>query len=134
MAAAALSAQNRAVVALLLSAYLFLAACSAQQVNISTPLSNAIPDDASMVLVDDVTMKAKRSRATNLKAGTRWSRIGSIEQGDVYNTKDQVVILNSFDVHEAAIVVDGDMIVGYFLKVEETFVEAEPVSVNLIRE
>lgn len=87
-----------------------------------------------MVLVDDVTMKAKRSRATNLKAGTRWSRIGSIEQGDVYNTKDQVVILNSFDVHEAAIVVDGDMIVGYFLKVEETFVEAEPVSVNLIRE
>jgi len=111
-----------------------LTACSAQQINTLTPLNTTTSSTLPMVLIDDVTLKAKNAKATNLRAGTRWLRVGSIEQGDVYKTNDQVVIVNSFDVHEASIVIDEDIIVGYFLNLEETFVEAKPVKIGLLRE
>ena len=40
-------------------------------------------------------------------------------------------IVNSFDVHEAAIVISDDQVVGYYLKVTRNFVEAKPVAIAL---
>ncbi|MCH9694339.1 MAG: hypothetical protein K0U72_07505 [Gammaproteobacteria bacterium] len=108
-----------------------LVACSAQQIKTLAPLDTNTASDLPMVLTDAVVLKAKNAKETNLRAGTRWMRVGSIEQGDVYDSNDQVVIVNSFDVHEASLVVSDGMAVGYFLNVEETFVEAKPVKISL---
>lgn len=88
----------------------------------------------SYVLQNSVELKAARAARTELRAGTRWTKIGEIEQGDVYETKDQVVIVNSFDVHEASIVVANQSVVGYYLKIENAFVAVEPVPIVLSRE
>lgn len=110
------------------------AACSAQQVTVSAPLDETSKVDAIFVLAEEVTIKARKTKPTTLRARTKWARLGTIEQGDVLDTQDQVVIVNSFDVHEASIVVKEGLLVGYFLKVEQTFVAAEPVTINFIRE
>lgn len=109
-----------------------LNACSAQQVQLSAPMTVASVDDGAYQLVNPVTIRAPRTAPLTLKAGTTWKQIGTIERGRVYDTSDQVVIVNSFDVQEAAVVVDNGMVVGYYLKISKTFVESDPVAINLI--
>jgi hypothetical protein len=82
-------------------------------------------------LKESVTIKAYNATPSVLNAGTTWFEVGYINQGDVYRTKDQVVIVNSFDVHEAYIVVKDSTVVGYYLPIENTFIESEPMSINL---
>ncbi len=110
---------------------LFLASCSAHQVHLQTQL--AAPKNAGIILelVDAVTIKASNARPTILKPNTKWVEVGSIEHGVVYKTKDQVVIVNSFDVHEAYIVLNESFVVGYYLPIEKTFVESKPVQIKL---
>lgn len=113
---------------------LLLISCSAQQVEVSRVMVKSTGNESVFLLEEKVVIKAKRTAPTTLRAGTRWSQIGSIEQGDIFDTKDQVVIVNSFDVHEASIVVNEQTIVGYYLTVEKTFVETDPVKIILIGE
>ena len=107
-------------------------ACSAQQVQLSAPMTVTSIDEGVYQLVDTVTMRAPRTAPLTLRAGTTWKQIGTIERGRVYDTSDQVVIVNSFDVQEAAVVVDNGTLVGYYLKISKTFVESDPVPINLI--
>ena len=116
-------------------AYLFLAVfltgCSAQMVELASPMSVVEIDEGVYRLENTVTVKASHAAPLELRAGTTWQQIGSIAQGNVFDTKDQVVIVNSFDVHEAAIVTNNEQVVGFYLKVAETFVEATPVPISL---
>jgi hypothetical protein len=110
-----------------------LSSCAAQQVQLKSPITLSVKPAPMYVLQMPVTIRASNSAATHLRAGTTWSLIGAIEQGNVYGTKDQVVIINSFNVHEAFIVVRDNKVVGYYLPVEKTFVKSKPVDINLIR-
>ncbi|MBT8101157.1 MAG: hypothetical protein KJO82_15485 [Gammaproteobacteria bacterium] len=112
---------------------LAVAGCSAQLEQRAAPM-RVQSTNLSYVLQNSVELKAARAARTELRAGTRWTKIGEIEQGDVYETKDQVVIVNSFDVHEASIVVANQSVVGYYLKIENAFVAVEPVPIVLSRE
>lgn len=109
-----------------------LAACSANQVKLHSQIS---PSNSLLIfeLKNDVTIKASNAKASKLNAGTKWSEIGTIEQGSVYRTKDQVVIVNSFNVHEGYIVVKDSQVVGYYLPVEGTFIESKSVPINFIK-
>jgi len=110
----------------------FVSACSTPTVNLSSPMSVTDSADAVFRLEENVTIKAKHAAPLTLRAGTSWRQIGTIEQGRVFDTEDQVVIVNSFDVHEAAIVTKDHYLVGYYLKVSETFVEAQAVPITLL--
>lgn len=112
----------------------FLSGCSAQMVELTAPMSVVVVSEGVYRLEQSVTIKATHATALELRAGTRWRQIGTIEQGNVFDTKDQVVIVNAFDVHEAAIVTKDTHVVGFYLKVAETFVEAEPVPITLMLE
>lgn len=109
-----------------------LTACSAQQLQLSAPMTVETIDGVEYRLTAPLTIRAPRTAPLTLKAGTTWKQIGTIERGRVYDTTDQVVIVNSFDVQEAAVVVDDGMVVGYYLKISKTFVESDPVAINLI--
>ena len=114
-----------------LSLALFLSACSAQMVELASPMSVTEIDEGIYRLDNAVTVKAAHAAPLELRAGTTWQQVGTIAQGNVFDTKDQVVIVNSFDVHEAAIVTNNEQVVGFYLKVAETFVEAKPVPISL---
>lgn len=74
------------------------------------------------VLLQEVKVKLGSGFPTVLKAGTRWRQIGSVEQGDVYATKDQVVMVEASNNYEAQLVVAGSCVKGFYLPVEKTFV------------
>jgi hypothetical protein len=59
---------------------------------------------------------------TRLKAGTRWRQVGSIEQGAVFATQDQVVMVEASNNYEAQLVVADGCLKGFYLPVERTFV------------
>jgi len=113
-----------------LALVLLLSACSATQVRLDTQLQ---PTNSPALYQLQSTVKIKASNATpsTLKENTTWSKVGAIEQGIVYKTKDQVVIVNSFDVHEGYIVVNDGKVVGYYLPVEKSFVAVTPKPISL---
>ena len=94
-----------------------LSACSTPQVRLSTVLSPVASPGPVYVLQSNATVRASHAKDTILKEGTRWQQVGTIEQGAVYHTADQVVIVNSFNVHEGDIVISNNEVVGYYLKV-----------------
>ncbi len=126
--------RRRRAAVLLAVAWLGAAACTAQQTALVAPLAIAPNDDSTYMLVEAIEIRAKNAAKTRLKAGTTWRRVGNIEQGDVYSTKDQVVVVNSYNVFEAYIVVSDAQIVGYYLPVEESFVQSEPVPIELTKQ
>ncbi len=93
----------------------FLFSCAAQQVQLKSSLIPSKDTSPKYVLEENVTIKAPNAAATTLKAGTSWLIVGELDEGIVYRTKDQVVIVNSFNVHEGFIVIKNDNVVGYYL-------------------
>ncbi len=110
---------------------ILLAACSAKVIELSAPMSAVDASDIIYSIEESVTIDAPRAAPTVLRAGTTWRQIGTIEQGNVFDTSDQVVIVNSFNVQEAAIVTNNDRVVGYYLKVSGAFVAVDPTPIKL---
>lgn len=71
--------------------------------------------------------------STTLRANTRWELVGTVTQGEVYRTKDQVVTLEGAHIHEGYIVVNQGALAGFYLPVERTFspvTPAKPLSIE----
>ena len=77
-------------------------------------------------LGEPVKVSLKQGHATDLKKGTNWRQTGRIEQGDVFQTVDQIVTVEASNQYEAQLVVSGNMAVGFYLPVEHTFTPADP--------
>ncbi len=58
---------------------------------------------------------------TLLNANTHWKQIGVLPEGLVYTTRDQIVKVEASNISEAAIVVRGRELVGFYLLYERTF-------------
>lgn len=112
-------------------ASVFLASCSAKQIQLESELQASTDTDSYYVLDEEVNIKASHAKPTKLNVGTRWKQVGLIKQGIVYRTKDQVVIVNSFNVHEGYIVINQENIVGYYLPIEKSFIEVIPTPIKL---
>jgi hypothetical protein len=108
-----------------------LSSCSVQQTKLQSNLIASADPTAVYVLEKQTVIKADNAANTTLRSGTTWLHVGSIEEGDVFKTRDQVVVVNSFNVQEAYIVVQEGKVVGYYLPVEKTFVKSKPVSIKL---
>src|SRR5882672_4196826 len=77
-------------------------------------------------LDQDTKVILRQGFATSLKKGTNWRQVGRIEQGDVFRTTDQLVAVEASNQHEAYLVVNKNMAVGFYLPVEHTFTPADP--------
>ena len=108
-----------------------ISACSTRQTTLQSDLVYASENGGEFVLKEGVKIEALHSKPGILKPGARWYTVGSIEQGVVYNTKDQVIVVNSFNVYEGYIVVNQGNVVGYYLPTEKTFVKTKPVTISL---
>ena len=69
---------------------------------------------------------------THIKPQTAWSLVGTIPQGEVYKSRDQVLTVEGEHVSEANLVLKGDELVGFYLPVEHTFVRLSPTQPLLI--
>ena len=58
--------------------------------------------------------------STTLRENSRWELVGTITQGNVYRTRDQVVTVEGSHIYEAYIVVTERSLVGFYLPVERT--------------
>jgi hypothetical protein len=86
-----------------------------------------MPDSTRrLVLADEVSLTGTPCYSRSLRKTTRWDQIGTIAEGDVLRSKDQVLTLECSNVHEAYLVLSGDTVVGFFLPVEQGFVPYDP--------
>ncbi len=56
-----------------------------------------------------------------LNADTKWVCVGSLPQGEVYKSDDQVLTIEGSNIYEANMVVSSNKLVGFYLPVEGTY-------------
>ena len=113
---------------------MLLAACVVTPVPVQSDLAPITSPSPLYRLGSNVTLRTDMAAEQVLHAGTGWQRIGDIPQGAVYHTADQVVIVNSFSVFEADIVVNGGNVVGFFIPVGRRYVAAHPAPISFKEE
>ena len=72
-------------------------------------------------LQEDAPVDLGTGFSRTLKSKTKWDYFGSLSQGDVYRTADQVLTVEASNISEAYIVVRSGKLVGFYLPVEKTF-------------
>ncbi len=102
----------------------FFVACAPTVVQEPTQLTPGAGKGFRLTRAVDISLSTGYS--TTLRANTRWELVGTIAQGEVYRTKDQIVTLEGAHIHEAYIVVRPGSLVGFYLPVERTFSPIEP--------
>ena len=80
----------------------------------STPLSD-------WVLRSQTKIPVGPGYSRQLGAGSRWTHVGQVREGQVFRTKDQVLTIEASNVYEAYLVMDGDDIVGFYLPAVRSF-------------
>jgi hypothetical protein len=81
----------------------------------------------TIVLSDEVRLTdTPCSNSRTLRKTARWEQVGTIAEGDVLRSKDQVLTLECSNVHEAYLVISGDKLIGFFLPFEKGFVPHSP--------
>jgi hypothetical protein len=107
----------RAVAMLLLC----LSACAVQH----TPSQLvALPPAAqphTRTLAQETVIKLDTGFVRSLKSGSTWQQVGAIPEGDVYRPVKDVFTLEGANIHEAYLVVHGDVLVGFYLPAERGF-------------
>jgi len=102
----------------------FVSACAFDVVHLAqTPaaLEPVAVEPTQYLLNEEVEVNLGTGYSRKLKAGTRWESVGSIEQGEVLKTRDQILTVEASNVYEAYIVVSDHKLVGFYLPVERTF-------------
>ena len=88
--------------------------------------------DSSFTLAGNVLVKPVGGFERTLRVGSRWNCVGSISNGDVYRTRDQVLTVEASNIFEAYIVMSDEMLTGFYLPVERTFVPVkQPIKLSL---
>lgn len=67
-----------------------------------------------------------------LKQDSKWSMVGKIEAGNVYKPLNQCLTIECSNVFEAYLVMNGNMLNGFYLPVEDGYVALDkPIELEL---
>lgn len=69
----------------------------------------------------DMQATLPAGRVSGLRSLTVWQRVGTLDQGEVFRTKDQIVTVEASNIYQADIVVSGGKLVGFYLPVDHMF-------------
>ncbi len=113
---------------------LFIAGCCFDLTRVKyTPvvMKTTTPPKPMWILMEKADVPLESWSTTHLKPNTKWEYVGTIEQGDVYKTKDQIVTVKGSNMFEAYLVLSQEEIVGFYLPFEESFAPIpRPVKIN----
>lgn len=111
---------------ILLSSFL-LVGCAFDLAHVSFTPTQFAPQaegDKSFALKESIHItEAPCGYDRTLRQDTRWDLMGTIPEGNIYKSQDQVLTVECSNVHEAYIVVLDGSIVGFYLPVEKGFVK-----------
>lgn len=88
---------------------------------IPTALESARASQPALTLEEHVRVALGTGYSRVLKQGTTWKHVGTITEGEVYRTDDQVLTVEASNIYEAYIVVLDGRLVGFYLPVEKAF-------------
>lgn len=117
--------------------FLFVA-CAFDLVNIEqkpTKLQSWEESKSTFQLEEEISVGLVTGFSIILKTGTKWNHIGSIPEGDVYRTDDQVLTVEASNIYEAYIVVSSAKLLGFYLPVESSYAplsEPEELKIRLL--
>lgn len=84
------------------------------------------------VLAKSASPKLVSGWVSPLKSATVWQRIGSIAEGDVFKTKDQVLTVEASNLYQADMVIKNGEVVGFYIPTSKAFTPcSQPLSVEL---
>ena len=107
----------------------FISACAFDLAHVTYSATTFQPKHSStrtIVLSDEVPLTDTPCYSRTLRKTTRWDQVGTISEGDVLRSKDQVLTLECSNIHEAYLVMSGDKLIGFFLPFEKGFVPHSP--------
>jgi len=96
-----------------------LEACTIVQLPVSA-LSPATRTE-SRRLISQVTVHVPSGRMIVLMAGTTFDLVGRVPQGEIFAPQDRMLTVRGPNAHEAYLVVENDVLQGFYLAVERTF-------------
>lgn len=73
-----------------------------------------------------VTLSLGTGYQRNIITGSRWERVGTVPQGDVYRPVGTVFTIEGANMHEAFLVVRDSKVVGFYLPGEGAFSTLDP--------
>ena len=127
---------NHRKVAFIVVAPLLISACAFDVVTVErvpTKMSPTTEAVESYQLRSETTVDLGTNYSRTLKAGTRWNPVGSVPQGRVFATEDQVLTVEGSNIYEAYLVLRDAQLVGFYLPANEAFSPlTPPVELNLI--
>jgi hypothetical protein len=124
----------RTPAALLLAGLLLLGGCAFNLVILQRSPAQLVAAPSStqswmLTTVAQATLNAGWVKP--LRPGTSWQRIGTIAEGDVLRTKDQLVTIEASNSFQADIVVHDGKLVGFYLPVDHAFTAcATPIPID----
>jgi hypothetical protein len=123
----------KAVIGIVLSGGVFLIGCAFDLAHVSFTPAVCTPKSGQSVKIKEnmpITGTPCWHDRTVFR-GTTWELVGSISQGDVYKSRDQVLTVECSNIHEVYLVVSHGLVVGFYLPVEKGFVKlSKPVTLN----
>jgi len=107
---------------------LFFIGCAFDVIHVKQTPAQLEPiqsDKPSLILEKALVFDLDTNYSRTLKAGTEWIYHGSISEGDVYKSRDQVLTVEGSNIFEAYIVVKEKNLAGFYLPIEKTFSKLE---------
>lgn len=111
-----------------------VSSCAIQQTPLNSQLTKTTQESIFYTLSDAILVKVPNAKSIQLKADAKWKKVGYIEQGDVFSSTDQAVVIEGFNVYEGYIVVHESALVGFYLPFEKSFIEINPTSIQFNKE
>ncbi|HSD61079.1 MAG TPA: hypothetical protein VLC55_09520 [Burkholderiales bacterium] len=108
-------------------ACLALVCCASDVPRHPSVLRESAPTNPAEVITipSNIVVEVGTSYPRTIKGGSRWIPVGVLREGRVYKSADSVFTLEGAHVHEAYLVIDEDILVGFYLPVEKAFAPME---------
>ncbi len=103
-----------------------ISACVTELQRVPTSFTVASDSSRSLQMSAPVSVTASAGYTRTLPAGSKWSLIGSIPEGDIFKIENSVFTIEARHVHEAYLVVQNLNLVGFYLPVEQAFSPLSP--------
>jgi hypothetical protein len=114
------------VLVILLSSFL-MSGCAFDLAHVSftpTQFAPGTEGDKSFVLKEAINITGTPcGYERTLQQDTRWDFLGTIPEGAVFKSRDQVMTVECSNIHEAYLVISDGSLVGFYLPVEKGFVK-----------
>ena len=109
----------------LLPLFFLLAACASELVRTPTILKTSTTALETIELVAEGTVSMGLGNEKILPVGSKWQGIGALEQGRVFKPVGAVFNVHGANAHEAYLVIENDLLVGFYLPGERAWSNLE---------